>query len=694
MQALSLKTRTNDAVGMENLSFGMKVNAISFFATMSGLAKDKIGYPLRELCTNAWDVARGDFDVYLPTTMKPEFRVRDRGPGMSHDQVVEYAFNMFSTSKAADENAVGGWGAGMKSPFAYLLQEGRSGTYMLSSYQGGEKRTYVVSMGADGMPVPRQFPTVPTTEPDGFEIGFAVHRSDIFQFGLKAKEILWSFEPRPRIFPAADYEEPEVLRRGEGWTQFASHSVPFYGPQVRMGCVMYPFDINALDASDRCLIDSSDCTVIDAPIGSLSVTLSREALSYDNRTKATLQALVEKHRATLISTAQAAVDSAPTYFEACRDFNKTTAGLALNVIGALRGQVGWRGRGVVETLVLGAKKMMLEEGWTIFTRLKDERQISTTEAIGATVVIQHSSSQSLPRMLRAGLQGKKVLWVRAPKAAKADVLAAMGNPDHIVLEEFKLPKRVIDRTSTIRKKQVVVLHGQHTRLELVEKDIDLGLGGFVIQLAGGRGRNRYWKLNPFGSEIGAYTLESLLSQAVKWGVIADGTQVLVVRNSLDLPAIGEWTWLKDTLVEGFKSKIDPNQPAYSSRPKFDSLSAQAQSLFTFRDELGRAPQAVRDAITAITALRSVSQGATDKTISDRAADALASLGVSITRPTVDSSTRQIEAAVSDIAEAHPLLLLILKHHNYSDSVSVRLRLRALDNLFDLMENANDPQDHH
>src|ERR1700676_226314 len=84
MKLNGIQTHVDQAVGVqEEVAISFEANAVAFYAQISGLAKDKIGYPIRELSTNAWDASRGNMEVHLPTNLNPVFRVRDYGPGMS-----------------------------------------------------------------------------------------------------------------------------------------------------------------------------------------------------------------------------------------------------------------------------------------------------------------------------------------------------------------------------------------------------------------------------------------------------------------------------------------------------------------------------------------------------------------------------------------------------------------------------------
>jgi hypothetical protein len=81
---LGMQEHVDESHGVqEEIAISFEANAVAFYAQISGLAKDKIGYGIREICTNGWDASRGNFEVHLPTALNPVFRVRDFGTGMT-----------------------------------------------------------------------------------------------------------------------------------------------------------------------------------------------------------------------------------------------------------------------------------------------------------------------------------------------------------------------------------------------------------------------------------------------------------------------------------------------------------------------------------------------------------------------------------------------------------------------------------
>ena len=148
---LGMQEHTDISAGvMEEVAISFEANAVAFYAQISGLAKDKIGYPIRELSTNAWDASRGRMEVHLPTSLNPVFRVRDFGPGMSADDMVNVYARLYASTKRGTNESVGGWGLGSKSPFAYLIGDNGAGSYNVTSYHGGMMRSYVLSLSTAG----------------------------------------------------------------------------------------------------------------------------------------------------------------------------------------------------------------------------------------------------------------------------------------------------------------------------------------------------------------------------------------------------------------------------------------------------------------------------------------------------------------------------------------------------------------
>ena len=565
-------------------SFTVNASATMFYVTMSGIAKDKVAYPVREVCTNAWDASRGEFEVHLPTWVDMTFRVRDFGPGLSHAQVRDVYTRMFQSTKNDDNDAVGGLGLGCKSPFAYLITGGLgntaasgAGSFNVTSYQNGIANFYVMSLAADGRPKWAQIGTAPSSERNGLEVSFAVRQGDRERFHQAARDILWSFNPRPKINLAPTWDEPIVARQALGWTQYAAGTVPFHGPIVRMGCVSYPIDPNAVGLSDWPWRQTP--IMFDAEIGSLSVQASRESLSYDQRTIDTLSACLKKFEIDYIAGLQAEVDAHPTYLAAVEWWFSQPNTHLMNYLAR---QVFYRGDQVIRNT---HKYSYNDMRATFFTpnaaimfepkaRKENSAVIDLTTLAEHQILIEYRKGRSAEKIQAAHAAGhlspdKTRLWLRpATSEVGHQFLSSVGltTADVILLDSYPLPKPIraasgprIKRGQTIKARMLTI---SATTLDIGDPrshDIDTpGVYG-VFHSASGR-RNQLRNRSIQVGDKSAY-----LSHIQNWLRLADITdkqEILLVDYT---PPVPRWSSFKDWFLPVLEAKIDFTQPIYATK---------------------------------------------------------------------------------------------------------------------------------
>lgn len=127
--------------GLEATAMGMVLNATSFNHIINSLYKNPLGAIIRELTTNALEshmVANTTRKVaiQLPTAYDQNFIIRDFGTGLDDEEVQKYLNTLFSTSKDKDNNLMGGFGLGSKSPLALV------DTFNIISIKNGLKNNY------------------------------------------------------------------------------------------------------------------------------------------------------------------------------------------------------------------------------------------------------------------------------------------------------------------------------------------------------------------------------------------------------------------------------------------------------------------------------------------------------------------------------------------------------------------------
>lgn len=283
------------------LNYEVVSNAKMMKMLSDSLYQNKIAAPIRELSTNAWDshVEAGNqnpFEVQLPTIDNPTFKIRDFGMGMAPSKV-EKMYRKYGASDKTESNDLQGcMGLGSKSPFAYTSQ------FVSVTYYNGKKITWVNAKDSRGVPSLNRMSVEDTTEPNGFEVSFAVQKDDVYKFQEEAGDIYAHFPVKPTfigmepVIPKYDF-----VMSGKGWglksgqTRYNNRSYS----SVIMGYVKYPietqyFKDNAKEDLHWYQYGSSNANkyiqllnmglIIHMDIGEVEMDIGREALQYHSGT--------------------------------------------------------------------------------------------------------------------------------------------------------------------------------------------------------------------------------------------------------------------------------------------------------------------------------------------------------------------------------------------------------------------------
>lgn len=262
---------------------------------------DKVMAVLREYGANAWDAHRmsGKPDlpikVQLPTALDPTLRIRDYGPGLSHEEVLKVYTQYGSSTKRGDNAAVGMLGIGSKSGFAY------SDSFTVTSWNGGKRRTYVAVIDGSNKGLINLMDEADLdADETGLQIELAVKPQDISDFFNKGQRLFQHFSPP--IECNVKIKTAEAERSFPGLGEILKDR-PSYGETAWtaiMGCVPYPVDIAQLNSADlnqytgsygRMLNNFAGRIFLD--IGEATVSASRESLKYSDGTKKAVAAKIK-----------------------------------------------------------------------------------------------------------------------------------------------------------------------------------------------------------------------------------------------------------------------------------------------------------------------------------------------------------------------------------------------------------------
>ena len=281
------------SLGVGN-NFSIAASTKAFEILSNSLYQNKTLAVIREITCNAVDAHTvaglpiRDIQVHLPTYMEPVFWVRDYGSGLSEDDVLSLYTTYFRSTKDQDNSQIGGFGLGSKSPFAVADQ------FTVTSWHGGEKRTYVCYK-QDGLPRVNHVGTEPCGTETGIEVRVPVtvrsggfhdwqeNAGRLFQWWSEAPTCnldLHQFGIAPDVNRYdADYEEGGA----PAWSIF---DVLERSTTVIMGNVPYRLEYSGLPGLPEPALRVLTMTrlVLRVPMGSVSISPSRETLSYDATT--------------------------------------------------------------------------------------------------------------------------------------------------------------------------------------------------------------------------------------------------------------------------------------------------------------------------------------------------------------------------------------------------------------------------
>lgn len=318
-------------------SYTIEDSAKIFSILRSNIYSNKVLAVIREYSTNGWDghIMAGTPDraiqVTLPNPLNPVFKVRDFGVGMSEETVMKVYTSYGTSTKDSSNDFNGTFGLGSKSAFAY------GNTFGITSFFNGTKTFYTAYLDETNIGKIRKEFSEPTTEENGIEIELSVKSSDIHLFEQTAVEFYRYFTPQPILLGCSQdvidkinaFHNRNILYTGTNWSIAEYNSGGWrnsFIATVVMGNVGYPLNLDALNLKNvklRDLFGNNTTSVINVPIGSVSITASREALEYDRKTQLFLEDAITVMQDELIATIQDKINSFPDFWDCCVEYNNS-----------------------------------------------------------------------------------------------------------------------------------------------------------------------------------------------------------------------------------------------------------------------------------------------------------------------------------------------------------------------------------
>ncbi len=334
--------------------FSIEISAHAFSVLSKGLYSDPFRAIVRELCCNAWDahVEAGTtdrpFELYLPNSLAPVFKIRDYGVGLSEMGIRQVYTTYFKSTKQHSDAMTGCFGLGSKSPYAYTRK------FTVISYYNGIKYHYNAIINEHGFPQILKMAEQPTDEPNGLEVSFSVDENDFYDFKRAAKIALRPFVVKPIVkgvagFEPDSYPEDPVLE-GDGWKLFQRLEG---GNICTMGNVEYPIEATRSGFSSNAKKVLGLSIVVDFPLGSFEMTPSRESIQWTEFSVQNINDRLEQIYDEIVELASRKIEESHTFWEATVSAFKFLDGTGLKKLNI---QPKWRGRIVKNTIDIPSDK--------------------------------------------------------------------------------------------------------------------------------------------------------------------------------------------------------------------------------------------------------------------------------------------------------------------------------------------------
>lgn len=323
---------------IETSEFGIEFNSTLFNLLTDKIYSDKILAVQRELSNNSFDshIEIGNnnpFDVKLPSKFDPVYIIRDYGTGLTPEQIKDIYTIVGKSNRNTSNKYNGCMGLGSK---VFLGLGSRSA--IVESFVNGKHWTYSVHLNERGIPCCSKLAEQNTQEPNGLKISVNIEPSEIANFVPAAEKLYPYFAIKPNFIGSVkpNIKPIKYVLSGNSW-KVRDTSNDYYNRQCKavQANIAYPimFDDTGLDQKYRSLMNCPIDIFFDT--GSLAIAPSREALSYDARTKTAIQVKFKEVLAELHDLVHDKIKSSKNLWEARINFIKIKDTIDQNILSVI-----------------------------------------------------------------------------------------------------------------------------------------------------------------------------------------------------------------------------------------------------------------------------------------------------------------------------------------------------------------------
>lgn len=516
--------------------FSIEDNGMVFDILRKKMYSNAVAAICREISCNARDAHReiGKSDVpvmiSIPTRFDPHYRVRDNGPGITPNRMINVFIKYAASTKRSDNMQTGGFGLGAKTPFAY------ANTFNIVSVTDGVKRTYTALIDETRVGKLLLVNEIPTDEGNGTEIVIPIKQADFEEFRKWTYESTKHWAVKPTIFGAGiDYPDfaTSTIMSGSNWFLSRADTGYYGGRQMKVlvDGIEYPFDVSVLnDPSFSNLFGGNYVLYMNFEVGALSVAANRELLDIDDRTKLEISSVLCKVRKEIKASAQKKIDATVTY----RGANDVFHEICQSIGDGYRQEFNWCGLKLfgqaanVNSAIFqdfSVEGVANPEGPSAASRAgrrrygREHQNLNLTK--GSRLVINdlpdmNVSEKHVTQAIRGmfdALNPKdfgNVQLARIKDMAAAEIEFHLSKLDYRLLSEFVKPRKVSARSYLGRMTFYRFENGKFARSSLSVYENDTQTKVCVTLWREGRGSGVFSK-NAMGNRLDSHSLGRLIS---------------------------------------------------------------------------------------------------------------------------------------------------------------------------------------
>lgn len=293
----------------------------------------------REILFNAIDATKKmgndeKIEVYLPTKDTPVLTIADKGVGMSLEDLKRNS-QFGGTDKNDENDSVGGFGLGFKSPLSITSQ------FSVESIKNGDRTVVTISNSEDGICRMSVLLREETDLPNGTTVSVPV--KNVYEM-RKVAERYTSYVPEMVTY--FNRNEYPYFTEQTHYTNYKKVFEGFYDANeyythnltIVMGGVPYivsyddlGFHVPELKGLFR------GHYILEAPIGSITLSPNREGVQFNQLTKDTIKELLFGRLTQFLEEFQKSIDEAETFAEARKKVKGNSA------VAFTRGNQEWKG---------------------------------------------------------------------------------------------------------------------------------------------------------------------------------------------------------------------------------------------------------------------------------------------------------------------------------------------------------------